>query len=81
MIISFDQTTAGNILIPDVNTNFSDLYVIDKGRDFIGFATQVGLTTSGNGVYFSTGVTNSHEYKIESLRNKLLVMSPESRPL
>ena len=71
LIISFDQTTAGNILIPDVNTNFSDLYVIDKGRDFIGFATQVGLTTSGNGVYFSTGVTNSHEYKIESLKEQI----------
>ena len=41
----------------------SELYVINKGRDYIGLTTQVGLTTAGNGLFFySTGSDNS-EYK------------------
>ena len=62
---------ANTFTIPDNTSLTSTLYVINKGTDYIGLATQVGLTTAGNGLYFfSTGSDNS-EYKLTTNKSKI----------
>ena len=62
---------ANSFSIPDNTSLTSTLYIINKGADYIGLATQVGLTTAGNGLYFfSTGSDNS-EYRLTTNRSKI----------
>ncbi len=45
--------------------NSRQVYIINKSKDFIGIATNVGLTTTG-GVFFLTSGGNDFQYSIES---------------
>ena len=42
------------------------VYVIKKSPDHIGIVTQIGLTTSTNGLYFLTNGSDNYFYKFES---------------
>ena len=42
------------------------LYVIKKSKDYIGVTTEVGLTTSTDGLYFHTKGSNEFDYLIRS---------------
>ncbi len=42
------------------------LYIIKKSKDYIGITTQVGLTTSTNGLFFRTKGSNEFDYSIRS---------------
>ena len=59
--------------IPSNGTN-QTLYVINKGKDYIGLTTQIGLTTTTNGLYFvSTDeiTNNSFEYSLKTTFNEI----------
>ena len=54
--------------IPENGTN-QTFYVINKGKDFIGLTTEVGLTTSTNGLFLVSTDANTHnsfEYYFET---------------
>ena len=57
--------------VPDNTSLSSTLYVINKGTNYIGLATQVGLTTE-TVYFFSTGSDNS-EYKLRTDRDQITV--------
>ena len=42
------------------------VYIINKSKDFIGIVTQVGLTSSTNGLYFTNNGSDNYQYKLES---------------
>jgi len=46
--------------------NQQTVYIIKKSDDYIGIVTQVGLTTTTNGLYFITNGTNDHQYSLQS---------------
>lgn len=46
--------------------NSQYVYIINKSKDFIGIATQVGLTTSSNGLFFTNNGSNNYEYSLET---------------
>jgi hypothetical protein len=48
------------------------VYVINKSKDFIGIVTQVGLTTSTDGLFFITSGNNKYDYSFSSISNKVL---------
>lgn len=48
-----------------------ELYVINKSKDFIGIVTNVGLTSTSNGLFFISAGTNSNLYSIESNFNQV----------
>jgi len=56
-----------------VNGTDQTLYIINKGKDYIGITTQVGLTTSTDGLFFINTVplTNSPEYSFETKFNEV----------
>ena len=58
-------------------TDGTDLYVINKGRNYIGLVTTVGLTTSGNGLYFHGDGTDNDEYRFTT--NKQQITADVSR--
>tara|TARA_B100001287_G_scaffold257557_2_gene243298 strand:+ start:3396 stop:17606 length:14211 start_codon:yes stop_codon:yes gene_type:complete len=69
------RTEPGDIsfTIPSNGTN-QTLYVINKGKDYIGLTTQIGLTTTTNGLYFvSTDEisNNSFEYSLKTTFNEI----------
>ena len=68
ILVSPDGTLNNNFYIPDA---ISELYVIDKGKDYIGLTTQVGLTTAGDGVFFKTDGSDNSLYKLSSTFNQL----------
>lgn len=48
------------------------VYVINKSKDFIGIVTQVGLTTSSDGLFFITNGNNKYDYSFSSVSNQIL---------
>ena len=61
---------------PSANTFFipttqSELYVINKGPDYIGLTTQVGFTTAGDGLFFHNTGSDNSEYKLTSTFKQL----------
>jgi hypothetical protein len=66
----FDSSSGLSFTIPNPDNN-QKLYVINKSKDFIGIVTNVGLTTTNNGLFF-TGFTSNpnlgddYKYSLES---------------
>jgi hypothetical protein len=56
-----------------LNENSESLYVINKSKDFIGVVTNIGLTTTSDGVYFITSGSDNYDYSIETKYNPVLV--------
>jgi hypothetical protein len=46
--------------------NQQDLYVINKSKDYIGIVTNVGLTTTTNGLFFIGNGSDAYDYSVES---------------
>ena len=42
------------------------MYVVDKGSDFIGLATNVGAANTEGGIFFYSNGSNDYEYKLET---------------
>ena len=69
-VISVSQTSGGsqfNLLVTDTQK----VYVINKSVDYIGIVTNVGLTTSTNGLYFITNGSDDYQYSLESNFNQI----------
>ena len=52
--------------IPDISSGVSEMYVINKGTDYIGLAFDAGKAHTTNGVFFYGNGSNSYEYSLES---------------
>ena len=73
IVVGASSTVGGTFNLLDG----TDLYVINKGENYIGLVTTVGLTTSGNGLYFHSDGDDHNEYKLVS--NKVQVTGDVSR--
>ena len=54
-----------------LDSGSENVYVINKGKDYIGIVTQVGLTTSTEGLFFHTNGSDNFEYSFESTKNQI----------
>ena len=56
--------------------NEQTLYVIKKSNNYIGLVTQIGLTTTSDGIYFrnyvSSGLSTDYEYSFEPVRDEVI---------
>ena len=66
-----DNTPNNNFFIPNTTTLESELYVINKGPNYIGLVTTVGLTTSGYGLYFHTSGSDDAQYSLENVKTQV----------
>ena len=48
--------------MPDINSGKTDVYIINKGTDYIGLATNAGAAHTSGGLYFYGNGSNSYEY-------------------
>ena len=71
IIVGDDNTQTNTFSIPDTVTRTSDVYVINKGRDYIGLTTTVGLTTTGNGLYFYSNGSDNSQYLLETNKEQI----------
>ena len=66
-----DNTPNNNFFIPNTTTLESELYIINKGPNYIGLVTTVGLTTSGQGLYFHTSGSDDAQYSLENIKTQI----------
>ena len=71
LIVGNDQSSLNTFQIPNNFTLTSDVYVIDKGKDYVGLVTQVGLTTNSEGLYFYSDGSNNSEYLLQTNYNQV----------
>jgi hypothetical protein len=57
--------TSGLYTLP-ISGNQQTVYIIKKSKDYIGIVTQVGLTTTTNGLFFQNNGTDDYRYSIKS---------------
>ena len=72
LIVGNDNLNTATFFIPNQTTLSSDVYVINKGTDFIGLTTQVGLTTSTEGLFFYSDGSDNAEYLLKTNKNQLI---------
>lgn len=66
-VANTSESTPFNLL----TTNFQKVYAIKKSADHIGIVTQIGLTTTTNGLYFITNGSNDFLYSLETNFNQI----------
>jgi hypothetical protein len=66
LIVGNDNTALNTFFVPDNLTLSSDVYVINKSKDYIGLTTQVGLTTNTEGLFFYSDGSDNSEYLLKS---------------
>lgn len=66
LIVGNDASSLNTFQIPNTFTLTSDVYVINKGKDYVGLVTQVGLTTNSEGLYFYSDGTDNSEYLLQT---------------
>ena len=71
LIVANNDSNLNTFQIPDTFSLSSTVYVINKGKDYIGLVTQVGLTTNSDGLYFYSDGSNNSEYLLETNLNKV----------
>ena len=54
-----------------LDSGSENVYIINKGKDYIGIVTQVGLTTSTEGLFFHTNGSDNFEYSFEPTKNQI----------
>ena len=60
-----------NFFLPDAVTRESDVYIIDKGPNHIGLATQLADTTASDGVFFKLAGGDNDEFLLESKKTQV----------
>jgi hypothetical protein len=63
LIVGDNPSNLNTFQIPDAT---SSVYVINKGKNYIGLVTQVGLTTNSEGLFFYSDGSNNSEYSLET---------------
>ena len=71
LIVGNDETNVNTFFIPNAFTLTSDVYVINKGRNYIGLTTQVGLTTNSEGLFFYSDGSDNSEYLLKTNYDKV----------
>ena len=71
LLVSRDDDASNQFYIPDQTTGSSELYVVDKGTDYIGLATNVGAANTESGLFFFGNGDNNFEYLLKSDHKKL----------
>ena len=71
LLVSRDDDASNQFYIPDQTTAVSELYVVDKGTDYIGLATNVGAANTESGLFFFGNGDNNFEYLLKSDHKKL----------
>jgi len=66
--VSNTETSAAFNLL---NSSFEYVYAINKSKDYVGIATQVGLTTNTNGLFFLNFGTDNYEYSLEPTKDQI----------
>jgi hypothetical protein len=69
--ISVANTSSSAAFSIPFTGNQQTVYVIKKSDDYIGIVTEVGLTTTTNGLYFITNGDNNYQYFFQSDYNKV----------
>ena len=72
LIVADNSLNQGSFFIPDTNSLSSEVFVINKGENFIGLTTQVGLTTASEGLFFYSDGSNNSEYLLKTNRSQVL---------
>ena len=62
--LSVKDTPTGQQFNTPAAGSTQTLYVINKSKDYIGLTTQIGLTTSTDGLYFATNGVSNFEYSL-----------------
>ena len=57
---------ANQFYVPNQTTSTTDLYVVDKGTDYIGLATNVGAANTEGGLFFFGNGDDDHQYQLET---------------
>ena len=71
LIVADNDSNLNTFQIPDIFTLSSTVYVINKGKDYVGLVTQVGLTTNSEGLYFYSDGSDNSEYLFSSNYKKI----------
>ena len=64
--ISVANTSGSTSFNLPFSGNSQTVYIINKSVDYIGIVTQIGLTTTTNGLYFTSNGTNDFQYFFQS---------------
>jgi|688.fasta_scaffold02221_10 hypothetical protein len=64
--ISVANTSGGTLFSLPISGNQQTVYVIKQSVDYIGIVTQIGLTTTTNGLFFRTNGTDDYQYSLQS---------------
>lgn len=63
---SVSNTSGGSIFSFPESGNSQTVYVIKQSADHIGIVTQIGLTTTSNGLFFTSDGSDDYRYSIQS---------------
>ena len=64
--ISVANTSGSTSFNLPLSGNSQTIYIIKKSADHIGIVTQIGLTTSTNGLFFINNGSNNYQYSLQS---------------
>ena len=70
--LSVSNSSTGSSFNLPISGDQQVVYIINKSPDHIGIVTQVGLTTSTNGLFFTNNGTDDYQYLIKSNYKQLL---------
>jgi len=65
-LVGRDDDASNQFYIPNQSSGISDVYVVNKGTDYIGLATNAGAAKTESGLYFFGNGSNNFEYTLES---------------
>jgi hypothetical protein len=69
--LTVKDTPSGSSFNLPISGNSQYVYIINKSKDYIGLVTEVGLTTTTNGLYFTNNGSDNYQYKLESDFNQV----------
>ena len=66
LIVGDTEEAVLNFSLPNVTTDRSTVYAINKGQNYVGLVTQVGAATTSEGLFFKGNESDDYEYLLES---------------
>ena len=73
--LSVSNTSGGTTFDLPETSESQYVYIINKSKDFIGIVTQVGLTTTSQGLFFNTNASDDYRYRIESIPSQITAVA------
>ena len=71
LLVGNNNSQTDTFYIPDTVLDTYTVYAINKGRDYIGLTTSVGLTTTGDGLYFFTDGSDESDYLLKTNKDQV----------